>query len=220
VIDGSILLRHDLPPEGVRHQVEYVGGAGPRCLLTSHTTHPQLTIYPHSNSPSDAKFAIGKELVICTDGFAAGSPVGVKVVGPDGRTIRADSLAIDLLPGLPLGKYQVIATQSNRKALAAFTLSAATRPGLRVIGEPKRHNSVLVIGAGLASNTMVNVYRQETSPPSEHVPRSVYVSSFPAAPAHDGTSTMRIAMSANMPTGCWWLVVTVHGSSAYDELCV
>ena len=218
MIDGSILLRHDLPPEGVRHQVEYVGGAGPRCV-TPHTTQPRLTIYAHSNFPSDAKFTIGKDVVICPEGFAAGSPVSVKVVGPDRRTMGADSLAINLLPGLPLGKYQVIATQNNRKALAAFTLSAATRPGLRVIGEPQRH-SVLVIVVGLASNTIVNVYRQVIGGPGEYTPRSTYVSSFPAAPAHDGTSTTRISMSASMPKGCWWLVVTVHGSSVYDELCV
>lgn len=233
VIGGAVLLRHELPPAGVRQQVEYAGGAGPLPCDTPHRTHPRLTIFAMARAPSsNTKPEIGKELVVCTDGFAAGSPVTVKAVEPDNRTLDAVApggssvdfyrgATIQLLPGLPLGRYVVTATQNGQRVVASFILSAATAPGLRVIRQPQHPGgSALLIGVGLSSNTRVNIYRREAGGPPNYGRYSHYVSSFPASPARDGTTTMRISTTTDTPTGCWWLVVTVHGSSGYDELCV
>lgn len=172
---------------------------------------------------------IGSELVVCTDGFSTGRPVGVEAIGPGQRTLHASApsgpddyrgATIQLLPGLPLGPYEITASQGSAHTRTSFTLRRASKPGLRLIHRiDQPAGSTTVVAVGLPPGTRVNVYRKEAGGPPNYGRYSNYVSSFPAEPASDGTSTMLISTPPSTSTACWWLVVTVDGVSAYDELC-
>ncbi len=230
LVNGNVLLRHDLPPAGVQRQVEYTGGAGPLPCDTPHRTHPRLTAFAIGGMPgAKGEAEIGAELVVCTDGFSVDQPVSVTAIGPARRTLRSSAPAgsndyrgatIQLLPGLPLGRYDVTANQGSTAAHTSFTLKHASRPGLRVIRQAQHPaGSTLVVAVGLASDTRVNVYRREAGGPPNYGRYSNYVSSFPAESESDGTSTMSISNPTDTSSACWWLVVTVRGFSASDELC-
>ena len=174
---------------------------------------------------------IGGQLVVCTDGFAPDAPVEVTAVGPAGRTLRAVApgnsavnyyrgATIELLPGTPPGRYRVVARQGASVGRTAFALVPPDRLALHVVRQPRRGGSALVVAVGLPRDAMVRVYREGTSTSGDGYVHSTYAASFPAAPASDGTSIMRIAMHANAAGECWWLVVTAGAASSPDELCV
>jgi hypothetical protein len=184
---------------------------------------------PYTDESKEGVAEIGSELVVCTDGFPAKGKVSVEATGPSGRTLRSNApsgpdfyrgATIELLPGLPTGAYTVTAKLGAARANGRFTLKNASRPGLRVI----RHalhpgDKALVIGVGLPRDARVDVYRKEAAGPPNYGRYSNFVSSFPARPRADGTSTMLIGTPRSAPADCWWLVVNAHGLSAEDELC-
>lgn len=232
VVDGAVLTRRDLPPAGVQRQVAYVGGAGPLGCDTPHREHPHLRIYARPNPPDESTAPeIGKVLVVCTDGFANDAPVVVVASGPGGRTLRAVAprsegiayrgVTIDLMPGSPLGRYRVTASQDDRRARASFTLGRATQPGLRVVHHPQRRgDAAVLLGVDLPRDATVLVYRAGAGGPPDYGLHSTYVASFPALPDGDGMSVMRITTDAGTPVGCWWLVVALGKRSVDDQFCV
>jgi hypothetical protein len=225
-----VLYRHDLPPADVGRQVSYVGGAGPLACQTPHQTRPHIALYARGNPPnSSTRPEIGEILVVCTDGFSAHKSVHVALVGPGRRALHEVSpgnpavsyyrgVTFDLLPGLPLGAYRIIATQGTRRAISRFTLSAASKPGLRVVRPPERRgDSATILGVDLPEDTMVHVYRQE---PDGDGTSYAYIASFPAKPRRDGTIMLRLTTSTHAPPGCWVLTVDVRRGSAEDQLCI
>jgi hypothetical protein len=162
----SPLKRRDLPPDGLDTQL--VGfGVGGGLYGFHHICEPGS---PHqSTNPSvgmrnDCQFGIAEWSMLQFAGFPPGEDIVVRITGPDGsvRTgqVQPESARLGWLslPGQPLGKYSVTATQAGRTVTGSFSVDVPSRPSIVVVpGSGPPGTTFHVAMAGLQPNTSVKL---------------------------------------------------------------
>jgi len=169
----SLLGRHDIPPHGVREQIDYTAGAGPwGCdtagplgvtfsriapIVQFDTRAREVRHYRALGRRQDAPH-VGEELAICFGG--AELPIDVTETGPDGvrRHVRGAHGMVwprVLPPSMPPGRYVVTATQAGHRVSGAYTLLPADEPAINLLSEGVKAGSAEVLFVGFAPRQRV-----------------------------------------------------------------
>jgi hypothetical protein len=145
----SLLQRPMARPDGVAAVMDVGFGAGDEDHCRAASSQVQKpTIYLGFGSPSSvAAVQIAEPLPICLLRFNAGAPIQVTIRSPAGRLERitaptptCDAAACTsltawaALPGDPLGRYDMTASQGDISLQGRITVRAADGPRLMVIG--------------------------------------------------------------------------------------
>jgi hypothetical protein len=161
------LERRDAPPAGVAEQVSYfeVGDGG-----CPESDEPRVRFL--GGFPREGQESIGQSFVICVLGFAKERSVEVNVLSPDGRNVERrvpfdrayglHPLTWNPLPGDPLGRYDVTATQETRTAKASFSMRLAPIPRVRLLDfyvPPGRPVRIVLAGFDPGQLVRLNLYR-------------------------------------------------------------
>lgn len=199
-----MLRRHDLPPKGVRQQIDYYSeGDPPGCLPEPSKQHP-ITFgrgFLHELRPSDrtshasALPERGEDFAICIGGMVDGRRVLITMRGPTG-SVRRTRLP---MPGAlwytsfarraPLGRYVVDARQGRLLVRRTFTLGKPSQPEYHVT-ERRAHGHIFdVVLLGLQPHEQAELlfyralpYQRELGTPQA----AAYVTSTSLRAAADG----------------------------------
>jgi hypothetical protein len=197
------LGRRDAPPAGVAEQVSYfeVGNGG--CPEGDRPTVRFLGGFPREGQES-----IGQSFVICVSGFAKDRPVTVDVLRPDGREVERrvafnpgyglHPLTWTPLPGDPLGRYDVTATQGDTTAKASFSMSLAPIRRVRLMDDyvpPGRPVRIVLAGFEPGEVVRLDLYRSREPPTG----RFSYLSSISARTDRRGEAVHQFTTAPDDP---------------------
>ena len=204
---GALLKRRDAPPEGVKAQFEFFQEGDGACFGLDESKPAAVVDFP--------KPEIAMTFVVCFPGFAANQPVEADVRLPDGKVRRITATSFNSpdglpfvswtsVPGDPLGKYEVAATQGARKGTGTFTVSAASTPRMVAI-EPSRGAPGTTFRFGLAgfvarSTVDLHLYRSEGN--GTHS----YLTTVPAVMDGQGQTILSIPTASDDPKGSYCIL--------------
>ncbi len=165
--DRTPLKRRDAPPAGVAEQVSYFSVGNGGCPEGDQPAVRFLGGFPREGQES-----IGQQFVICLSGFAKGRPVRVSVRRPDGRDVDRQAaferayglhtLSWTPLPGDPLGRHDVTATQGATTAQASFSVRRSPIPRVRPLDDyvpPGRPVRLVLAGFEPRQLVALHLYR-------------------------------------------------------------
>lgn len=160
-VEGA-LKRRDVPPEGVKAQFEHFQEGDGSCFELDESKPAAVVDFPRTE--------IASTFVICFPGFADDKPVQADVRLPDGKVRKISATFYNsfgvpnaswtAVPGDPLGRYDVSATQGTLKGTGSFTVTAASLPSMVEI-EPAQGppGTTFRFGiAGFEANSTVDLY--------------------------------------------------------------
>jgi len=158
----SPLKRQDVPPEGVVAQLT-IGEPGLVMCLASNPTHnPSINLWPESTQ----KVEILQLFDICFDGFKSDKDIHIQIILPDGNVRRnreneiysGSGFGWRILPGAPLGRYTINATDGSSSATTSFTVEAASQPTMFVINDDVPGAPIRIALAGFEPYQTVPLY--------------------------------------------------------------
>jgi len=166
--DKTPLERRDAPPAGVAEQVSYFELGDGGC---PESDHPAVRFL--GGFPREAQAPVGQiTFTICVLGFSKERPVGVTVRRPDGREVSRrvpfnkgyglHPLPWVPLPGDPLGRYDVSASQGATTAKAGFYVRRAPAPRVFVLEfyvPPGSPVPIVLAGFEPRQRVRLNLYR-------------------------------------------------------------
>ena len=203
----GLLKRRDAPPEGVKAQFEFFQEGDGSCFGLDESKPAAVVDFP--------KPEIAMTFVVCFPGFAANQPVQADFRLPDGkgRRITATSfnspgglpfVAWTSVPGDPVGRYEVAATQGARTGTGTFTVSAASAPRMVAI-EPSGGPPGTAFRFGLAgfvARSVVELYLYRSVGNGAHT----YLTTAKAVMDDQGQTILSIPTAADDPKGSYCLI--------------
>ncbi len=220
----SPLKRKDTPPGGVDEQFD--SGFGIPNVPCNTRMSLETTV--------ERTVEIGALLVVCTDGGFDDGDIDVSVTGASGETVGSGVIRsvesgghvpvlIPLVPGIPLGQYEILADQSaigGPIARAALTITAATRPV--AAAQPLRgpRGTAFTFGwAGLDPNAAYTtyLYRRIGPAPGDLVGSTwEYLTQLSFVSDESGTARIVIASEPDDEAGLYLLETPGQGSVGFE----
>jgi hypothetical protein len=196
----------EAPPAGVAEQVSFfeIGNGG----CPTEAGAPQVTFF--GGYPDPTVVEIGRpHFQICLLGFSPEGPVDVSVRRPDGREVVEEvpsegdfpvrRLPWLPLPGDPLGRYEVTASQGSASASGAFVVRRGSTPRVTAV-EPyvPPGEVVRLVFAGFAPRQTVrfHVYRAAVDNSTE---RHSYLTSLTTQVDENGETLHEIQTEPRAP---------------------
>ncbi len=223
---AGLLDRHDLPPNGVKAQVEFFQEGGPPGCWKIPTPPFSLVFgrgelhQVHSTTERESREPQQGETFAACVGIVAGheTPVEITMRGPGGSTQRATRVAggtevpwyTSFSDDAPLGRYSVEARQGARRIIREFTLRAPSQPEYHVETTlyGRREDIALL---GLKPYEVARIALYEGIPSGEGVmPRARYVTSISMHVGADGKGIYRFDFGRRRSTVCRFYVAKVE----------
>jgi hypothetical protein len=222
----GLLSRHDLPPNGVKAQVEFFQEGGPPGCWKIPTPPFSLVFgrgelhKPRSTGERESLEPQQGEAFAACVGVVAGdeTPVEITMRGPNGSVQRATQVAggtevpwyTDFSDDAPLGRYSVEARQGARRIVRELTLRAPSQPEYHTETVSKGDEEDIVL-LGLDPYESARIAFYEGVPNGEGVmPRARYVTSVSMNVGADGKGVYRFNFGRQRPTVCHFYVAKVE----------
>jgi hypothetical protein len=175
---GSPFGRHDAPPTGVRHQIEYFGAGDAICGAVESGEHIDLDRRPlyqfQTSHTAVERPEIGETLYICPRGLSTAQPVEITVRAAHGRTVRSQLpaareeeryLRLFIDGRWPVGPASITAKQGHRVLQKQVIVEPPHHAGARSDTElgrvPTPTLHLMVVGQRRNQPVYVDIYRAE-----------------------------------------------------------